>query len=95
MKKCLKALIISINIKKLVEYYNSGDYVRAATIIEQVSSIYRGTIKADTVQYYRAESYYHQNDYIMASHYFEELASTFPNSVYEEESAFMTGLLLL
>lgn len=90
-EKVLKSTDYQYKYKKALDYYNSGDYVRAATLIEQVSSIYRGTTKADTVQYYLAKSYYHQSDYIMASHYFEELASTFPNSIYEEEAAFMTG----
>ncbi|HYW95732.1 MAG TPA: outer membrane protein assembly factor BamD [Bacteroidales bacterium] len=90
-EKVLKSTDYQYKYKKAVEYYNDGDFIRAATILDQVYDVFRGTVKADTVAYYRAESYYHQNDYIMASHYFEELANTFPNSVYEEESSFMTG----
>ncbi|MGC9343935.1 MAG: outer membrane protein assembly factor BamD, partial [Bacteroidales bacterium] len=53
--------------------------------------VYRGTVKADTLQFYRAMSYYHQRDYLMASHYFSELSETYPNSTYTEESSYMTG----
>ncbi len=90
-EKILKSSDYAMKYDKALEYYNNGEYVRSATILEQVSTVYRGTTKADTVQYYRAMSYYKQGDYIMAAHYFEELANTFPNSSFTEESYFLKG----
>ncbi|MEN8203088.1 MAG: outer membrane protein assembly factor BamD [Bacteroidota bacterium] len=69
--------------------YEEEEYVKAATLFDQVANIYRGTTKADTVKYYQAKSYYGQRDYMMAGHYFRELSVTYPNSEYLEEADFM------
>ena len=74
-----------------VVMYEEEEYVKAATLFDQVSNIYRGTTKADTVKYYQAKSYYGQRDYMMAGHYFSELSVTYPNSEFLEESDFMTA----
>lgn len=90
-EKLLKSSDYQLKYDKAFEYYAEEDYVRAATLFEQISNVYRGTVKADTLQYYRAMSYFHQRDYIMASHYFDELYQSFRNSSFAEESAYMTG----
>jgi len=90
-EKLLKSSDYALKYQKAFEYYDNDEYVRAATLFEQIASIYRGTVKADTVQYYRAKSYLYQKDYIMAGHYFQELATTFPNSAFAEESYFLEG----
>ena len=90
-EKLLKSSDYQLKYTKAFEYYEKEDYVRAATLFEQIANVYRGTVKADTLQFYRAMSYYHQRDYLMASHYFTELYSTFPNSNFAEESAYMTA----
>ncbi len=90
-EKLLKSSDNSFKFEKAMAYYEDEDFVKAGTLLEQISDVYRGTTKADTVQYYRAMSYFHQRDFLMASHYFQELFQTFPNSNYAEEAAFMTG----
>lgn len=90
-EKLLKSSDYSLKYNKAFEYYENGEYIRSATLFEQITSIYRGTNKADTVQFYRAMSFYHQKDYVMAGHYFSELASTFPNSPFTEEAAYLDG----
>ncbi len=72
-----------------VSLYEEGEFVKAGTLFDQVSNIFRGTTKADTVKYYQAKSYYGQRDYMMAGHYFSELSTTYPNSNYLEEADFM------
>ena len=74
-----------------VKYYEDDEFARAGTLFDQVSNIYRGTTKADTVKYYQAKSYYGQKDYMMAGYYFSELTATYASSVYLEESDFMIG----
>jgi len=72
-------------------YYEEGEYVKSATLFDQVANVFRGTIRADTVKYYQAQSYYAQRDYMMAGHYFNELSLTYPNSEFKEEADFMVG----
>lgn len=88
-EKILKSSDYQLKYNKAFEYFEKEDYVRAATLFEQIANVYRGTVKADTLQFYRAMSYYHQKDYIMASHYFEDMATTFPNSSFAEEATYL------
>jgi outer membrane protein assembly factor BamD len=90
-EKLLKSRDFQKKYETAVALYEEEEYVKAATLIDQVANIYRGTTKADTVKYYQAKSYYGQRDYMMAGHYFHELSVTYPNSEFLEEADFMTA----
>ena len=90
-EKILKSKDDVFKYEKALEYYNSEEFVKSATIFDQVVNFYRGTLKADTVKYYQAMSYYGQRDYILAGHYFNELSSVYGNSEYLEESDYMSA----
>lgn len=90
-EQVLKSRDYKLKLEKAMEFYNTGDYVRASTLFDQIAPVYRGTIKADTVFYYQAKSYYMQKDYILSGHYFYALATDYPNSSFAEEADFMTG----
>jgi outer membrane protein assembly factor BamD len=90
-EKLLKSRDFQKKYETGIELYEEGEYVKAATLFDQVDNIFRGTTKADTVKYYQAKSYYGQRDYMMAGHYFNELSVTYPNSDYLEEADFMTA----
>lgn len=90
-EKLLKSSDYQLKYDKAFEYFNKGDYVRSATLFEQIATVYRGTLKADTIQYYRAKAYYNQKDYTMAGHYFSEFSKTYPKSSFTEESDFMSA----
>lgn len=90
-EKLLKSSDYRIKFTKAMEYYEAEEYVRAGTLFDQISAVYRGTTKADTVFYYQAKSYFNQRDYILSGHHFKNLAFNFPNSVYAEESDYMVA----
>ena len=90
-EQLLKSRDYPVKYDKAIEYYNAEEYVKAATLLDQVANIYRGTTKADTVKFYQAMSYYGQRDYLLAGHYFEELASIYSSSEYLEEAEFMAA----
>jgi outer membrane protein assembly factor BamD len=90
-EKILKSKDYAMKYDKGLEYYNTEEFVKSATIFDQVVNIFRGTLKADTVKYYQAKSYYGMRDYIMAGHYFNELSATYANSAFIEESDFMAA----
>jgi len=90
-EKLLKSRDFQKKYDTAVRLYEEGEFVKSGTLFDQVSNIYRGTTKADTVKYYQAKSYYGQRDYMMAGHYFSELTSIYVNSVYVEEADFMVG----
>jgi outer membrane protein assembly factor BamD len=90
-EKLLKSSDYRLKFTKAMEYYENEEYVRAGTLLDQISTVYRGTTKADTVFYYQAKSYFNQRDYILSGHHFKNLAFNYPNSVYAEESDFMVA----
>ena len=90
-EKLLKSPDYALKYNKAVQYYDNEEYVKAATLLDQVASIYRGTTKADTVYYYQAKSYFMQRDYILSGHHFSNLALNYPNSAFREEAEFMTA----
>jgi outer membrane protein assembly factor BamD len=90
-EKLLKSDNYSLKYIKAKEYYASEDYVKASTLLEQLAPVYRGTNKADSINFYQAYSSYYQNDYYTSGFYFKQLVSTYPNSVFVEESSYMVG----
>ena len=77
--------------EKGLEYYNKEDFMRASTLFSQLTSIYRGTDKAETVLVTYANSLYGLQDYTMAGHYYREYVKTFPNGDKAEECQFMSA----
>ena len=90
-EKLLKSSDNNLKYRKAFEYYDVHDYVRAATLFDQVVNVYRGTTKSDTVSYYQAMSYYKQPDYIMAGHYFKVFSETYPYSSFAEETEYLSA----
>lgn len=88
-EKLLKSSDYNLKYRKAIEYYHSREYVKSATLLEQITPVFRVTRKADTIAYYHAYSYYRQGDYIVAGHYFKNLTKMFPNSPFAEEATFM------
>ncbi len=74
-----------------VIYYNQGDYYRALELFESVLPFYRGSEKAEDLNYYYAYCHFYQRDYELASHYFKRFAKNFPTSKYAEECQFMSA----
>jgi len=89
--KILKSTDYEFKLKKAVEYYEAGEYVKAGTLFQELVNIYRGTSRADQIYYHYAKSMMGQKDYLMANHYFKSLLKEFPGSQYAEEAQFMAG----
>ena len=89
--KIVKSTDYEFKYKKALEYYESGDYVKAGTLFRELVNIYRGTSRADKIYYYYGKSMMGQKDYLMAGHYFKSLVKEFPMSEYTEEAQFMIG----
>ncbi len=90
-QKLLKSLDYEQWYEKGIEYYNKEDYMRAATLLGQLTSIYRGTDRAETVLVTYANSLYGLKDYTMAGHYYREYVKTYPNGDKSEECQFMSA----
>ncbi len=90
-EKLLKSSDYRLKYRAAIDYYNAGEYARAAGLLEQITPVFKATTRADTVQYYLAYSYFYQKDYILASHYFSNFSVNFPNSEFVEDADYMNG----
>lgn len=88
-EKLLKSGDIQAKQEKAMEYYEDKQYVRAATLLEQVIPRIKGTEKAEILEYTQAKCYYDMKDYVMAGHYYRTFVRTYFNSEYAEEADFM------
>lgn len=88
-EKILKSSDYKLKYNAAVKFYNKEDYVRAATLFDQIATVFRGTDQADSVYFLQAMSYFHQNDYILSGHYFRMFAQTYGASPFAEQADFM------
>lgn len=72
-----------------MEYFEEENYVRSATLIEQILPVFRGTQKAAELSFTLAQCYYHRGDYILAAHHFDSFVRDFPNSEHALEATYM------
>jgi outer membrane protein assembly factor BamD len=88
-EKVLKSDDPDLKYRRAFEFYNEGDFVKSATIFEQLLPLLRGTKRSDSVQFYLAKSYYGQRDFILAGYHFQNFATIYANSDMAEEAEFM------
>ncbi|MDQ3047199.1 MAG: outer membrane protein assembly factor BamD [Bacteroidota bacterium] len=74
-----------------IAYFEKEDYTKALTLFEELMSVYRGTAKAEEVNYYYAYCNYNLEDYLVAGYQFRNYVKSFPNSKHTEECAYMNA----
>jgi outer membrane protein assembly factor BamD len=72
-----------------IKYYDNKEYTKALALLEELVSVYRGTVRAEKIMYYYAYSIYATGDYLLAGYHFNNFVKTFPTSEKAEECAFM------
>ncbi|MBI9033706.1 MAG: outer membrane protein assembly factor BamD [Bacteroidales bacterium] len=77
--------------ERAVEYFDKGDFYHALQLFDQIMPVFKGTDKAERLNYFYAQSYYQQEDFIMASYYFKKFAKEFPRSEHADEAAFLSA----
>lgn len=75
-------------------YFAKGQNSRAATLLEELIPILKGTANAEESAYMLAMTYFNQGDFISASHYFNVYYTTYPRGTYTELARFFCGKAL-
>lgn len=75
-------------------YFAKGQYGRAATLLNELITILKGTDKAEESLYMLAMSYYNQKDYATAAQTFTVYTNTYPRGVFAELASFQAGKAL-
>ncbi|MCT4586379.1 MAG: outer membrane protein assembly factor BamD [Carboxylicivirga sp.] len=90
-QKLLKSQDYELWYSEAMSYYEKEDYTRAATLLGQLINIYRGTDKAEEVNYVYANCMYGLNDFLTSGHYYREYVKNFPAGDYAEECQYMSA----
>ncbi len=90
-QKLLKSTDPELKYSKAVEYFEKKDFMRAATLFDEVARFYRGTERSEEVLNYLASSYMGQKDYYTAVEYYKTYIKTFPKGRFITDARFMIG----
>jgi len=90
-QKLLKSDDLELKYTRAVEYYEEGSYGKAIGLMDDIIPAFRGSARAENLNYYYAMAHYKQKDYLMASHYFRTFASGFPHSRHVEDFLFLSA----
>lgn len=87
----LKSNDPELKYNKAVEYFEKNDFMRAATLFDEVARYYRGTERSELILNYLARSYMGQKDYFTASEYYKTYVKTYPKGKFITEARYMVG----
>jgi outer membrane protein assembly factor BamD len=79
----------SLKYTKAVEYYEKGDYDKALTLFESLSTYFRNTPRGEVVDFDLANSYFQTGQYQLAAYQFRTFAEENPTSQRADEANYM------
>lgn len=74
-----------------LRYFNEGQYVKSQSLLDDVSSYYKGTERSEDVLAYLARSYMGQKSYESATDYYQAYVRNYPKGKYAPEAYFQIG----
>ncbi len=89
--KLQKSTDNNLKFEKAKEYYGKEKYLQAATLLEQVLPVFKGTEKGEEALFLLGMSYFKNKDYLTARSYFASYYRSYPKGKYAEESKFNVG----
>lgn len=87
----LKSNDPELKYEKALEYFDKKEYTKAQTLLDDVTSYYRGTERSEDVLAYLARSYMGQKAYESAAQYYEAYIRNYPKGRYATEARFQVG----
>ena len=92
--KLLKSTDYEYKYEAAKNYFAKGQYNRAATLLNELIAILKGTDKAEESLYRLGMSYYNQNDYQTAAQTFTQYYNVYPRGTFTELARFHAGKAL-
>lgn len=92
--KILKSTDYIYKYEAAKNYFAEGQYSRAATLLNELITILKGTDKAEESLYMLGMCYYNQEDYQIASQTFMQYYNVYPRGTYTELARFHAGKAL-
>lgn len=92
--KLLKSADTDYQYEAAKEYFGSGKFSKASSLLEDLVTVMKGTDRAEESLYMLGMTYYNQTDYQSASHYFTTYYNTYPRGIYTESARYYSGKAL-
>ena len=89
--KLLKSTDYEYKYEAAKNYFAKGQYNRAATLLNELVAILKGTDKAEESLYMLGMSYYNQKDYQIAAQTFIQYYNVYPRGTFAELARFHAG----
>ena len=90
-QKLLKSRDPEEKYQAALQYFNDKQYVKAQTLLDDVTAYYKGTERSEDVLAYLARCYMGQKAYESATDYYEAYIRTYPKGRYATEAYFQVG----
>lgn len=90
-QQLLKSRDPEVKYEAALRYFNDRQYVKAQTLLDDVSSYYKGTERSEDVLVYLARSYMGQKAYESATDYYQAYVRNYPKGKYAPEAYFQIG----
>lgn len=90
-QQLLKSKDPELKYQKALSYFNDKEYVKAQTLLDDISSYYKGTERSEDVLAYLARCYMGQKNYASASEYYQAYIRNYPKGKYIMEARFQVG----
>lgn len=90
-QQLLKSTDPDLKYQKALAYFNDEQYVKAQTLLDDITPYYRGTDRSQDVLAYLARCYMGQENYASASEYYQAYIRNYPKGRYIVEARFQVG----
>lgn len=90
-QKLLKSRNPEEKYQAALQYFNQQQYVKAQTLLDDVSAYYKGTERSEDVLAYLARCYMGQKSYESATDYYQAYIRNYPKGRYATEAYFQIG----
>lgn len=90
-QKLLKSRDPEEKYQAALQYFNQKQYVKAQTLLDDVTTYYKGTERSEDVLAYLARCYMGQKQYESATSYYQAYTRNYPKGKYAPEAYFQVG----
>lgn len=90
-QKVLKSTDPDYKYEQSLRYFNDKQYVKAQTLLDDITPYYKGTERSEDVLAYLARCYMGQKDYTSAADYYSAYIRNYPKGKYITEARFQLG----
>lgn len=92
--KVLKCTDYEYKYEAAKSYFAQGQNTKAATLLEDLITILKGTSSGEESLYMLSMAYYNQGDYVTAAQYLNTYYTSYPRGKYTEQARFNAGRAL-